>query len=168
MGAAVALRDIVGEAKHLLLIRVVPLHRDFDDDAVLFGDGVEYVVVQHRLIAVDELDKSLHAAGKGEVFLLARELVDQADVDAVIEEGQFAQPLRQDIIVIFDRAESACTRQKMHLGTAALGGAGLLQRRGGNAVAKLHAVGLSFTAYGETQPLRQSIDHGHADAVQAA
>ena len=34
--AAVALRNIVREALHRLLVRVVPLHRDFDDDAVSF------------------------------------------------------------------------------------------------------------------------------------
>ena len=129
---------------------------------------MEYVVVQHRLIAVDELDKPLHAAGKGEVFLLARELVHQPDLDAVVEEGQLAQPLRQDVVVILDRAEGGGARQEMHLGAAALGRAGLLQRRGGNPVAELHAVGLALAAYGEAQPLRQSIYHGHADAVQAA
>jgi hypothetical protein len=35
MGAAVALRDVVGEAEHVLVVAVVPPHRDFDIDAVL-------------------------------------------------------------------------------------------------------------------------------------
>ena len=41
MGAAVALRDVVGEAQHRLVIAVVPLHRDFDGDAVALAlDGM--------------------------------------------------------------------------------------------------------------------------------
>jgi hypothetical protein len=35
MGAAVALRDVVGEAQHVLVVAVVPPQRDFDGDAVL-------------------------------------------------------------------------------------------------------------------------------------
>jgi hypothetical protein len=32
VGAAVALRDVVGEAQHLLVVAVVPLHGHFDAD----------------------------------------------------------------------------------------------------------------------------------------
>jgi hypothetical protein len=40
MRAAVALRDVVGEAQHVLVVAVVPPHRDFDADAVALGaDG---------------------------------------------------------------------------------------------------------------------------------
>ena len=124
--------------------------------------------MQHRLVAVDEFDKSLHPAGKGEVLLLGGQLVDQPYLDAVVEERQFAQPLCQDVIVIFDLAERGAAGQEMHFGAAAFGRAGLLQRRGGYPVAKLHAVGLALAAYGEAQPFRQGIDHGNADAVQTA
>jgi hypothetical protein len=37
MRAAVALRDVVGEAQHVLVVAVVPPHRDFDGDAVLLA-----------------------------------------------------------------------------------------------------------------------------------
>jgi hypothetical protein len=86
MGAAVTLRNIVGETEDLLLIRVIPLHRDFHDDSLLFGDGVEYIVVQHRFIAIDELHKTFYTAGKSEVLLLARELIHQPDLDPVVKE----------------------------------------------------------------------------------
>ena len=36
MGAAVALRDVVGETQHGFVIAVIPLHRHFDGDAVAF------------------------------------------------------------------------------------------------------------------------------------
>ena len=56
VGAAVALRDVVGEAQHVLAVAVVPLHRHFDGDvgallAQLLADGVEDVRVQHLLAA---------------------------------------------------------------------------------------------------------------------
>ena len=34
MGAAIALRDVVGEAEDIFIIAVVPLERDVDDDIV--------------------------------------------------------------------------------------------------------------------------------------
>ena len=37
MRAAIALRDVVGEAQHILVIRVIPFERDFDGDAVTLG-----------------------------------------------------------------------------------------------------------------------------------
>ena len=37
MGAAVALRDVVGEAEHVLVVAVVPPQRAFDGDAVALG-----------------------------------------------------------------------------------------------------------------------------------
>jgi hypothetical protein len=50
VGAAVLLRDVVGEAQHLFLVAVVPLHGDFDGDLpFLLAAGVEDVGVQHRL-----------------------------------------------------------------------------------------------------------------------
>jgi hypothetical protein len=48
VGAAVALRDVVGEAQHVLVVAVVPLHRHLDADvgvvvAHLVAHGVEDV-----------------------------------------------------------------------------------------------------------------------------
>jgi hypothetical protein len=54
--AAIALRNVVGEAQHALVVAVVPLHRHLDGDggallAVLLARGVEDVGVQ-RLLAL--------------------------------------------------------------------------------------------------------------------
>ncbi len=78
--AAVALRNVVGEALDVLGVRVVPLHRDLDGDAVLLADRVEDLRVQHRLAAVHVLDEALDAAGVREVLALAVALVDQLDL----------------------------------------------------------------------------------------
>ena len=110
VGAAVALRDVVGEAQHVLVVAVVPLHRHFDTDvgvvvAELVARGVEDVRVQHLLAGVDELHEAAHAAGEGEVVFLAVAFVDQADLDAVVQEAQLAQALGQHVVVEVDVAE---------------------------------------------------------------
>jgi hypothetical protein len=189
VGAAVGLRDVVGVAQHLFLVAVVPLHGDFDRElgvvAVAGGDaggagGVEDVGVQHRLGAVDVLDEALDAAGEGEVFLLAGALVDETDLDAVVEEGELAQALGEDVVVVLDGAEDLLVGQVMHLG-AALGGLADDARRADldaihdldDAVLRLAAleleqVALAVAGDGDVHPLGQRIHAGHAHAVQAA
>jgi hypothetical protein len=83
--------------------------------------GVEDVGVQHRLGAVDVFDEAFDAAGEGEIFFLAGALVDQADLDAVVEEGELAQALGEDVVVELDGAEDLLVGQEVHFG-AALGG----------------------------------------------
>ena len=71
MGTAVTLRNVVGEAQHAFVVAVVPLHGHFHTDfgagntAVGVGwttaDGMEGVGVQHFLVGVDEVHKTLHA-----------------------------------------------------------------------------------------------------------
>ena len=111
VGAAVALRDVVGEAEDVLAVAVVPLHRDFAGDrrvlvAVLLAGRVEDVRVQHLLAGVDELDEALDAAGEREVVGLVVALVDQADAHAVVEEAQLAQALATGC-----RSGSRCSRR---------------------------------------------------------
>src|SRR5574343_514201 len=174
----------------MLLVGIVPLHRHFDADgyAVVvgaladlgFARRVEDFGVEDRLGAVHVLDEALHAAGEGEQFLLAGTLVDQLDADAVVQHGPFAQALGEDFVVELDMAENLIVGQEMHFGAALLGLTNDLQRRHLNAVAdfdcaihrhataELHEVLLAVPADGQAQELRQRIDAGNADAVQAA
>ena len=60
MRAAVALRDVVGEGQHVLVVAVVPPHRDLDGDAVALGADGDRLRDQRLLGAVeifDELDQ---------------------------------------------------------------------------------------------------------------
>src|SRR6185369_9708529 len=68
VGAAVLLRNIVGKAQHRLLVGVVPLHRDFDREAVLLAIPEEHVRVQDVLGAVHVFDEAFHAAREREVL----------------------------------------------------------------------------------------------------
>lgn len=84
MRAAVALRDVVGEAEHVLMIAVVPPHRDFNGDAVLFAVDGNRLVDERLLGAVQIGDESLEATVITQLFLLdvGMALVGQQDADA--------------------------------------------------------------------------------------
>src|SRR5689334_6800364 len=114
--AAVALRNVVREALHRFGIRIVPLHRDLDGDAVLLADRVEDLWMQHRLAAVHELDEALDAAGVREVLALAVALVDELDLDAVVQERKLANALRENLVVILDPVERPERCHEMHFG----------------------------------------------------
>ena len=175
VGAAVALRDVVGEAEHLLVVAAVPLHGHFNADvgalvARAVAQRVEHVGVQNRLALVDEIDKALDATGAGEVVFLAAAFVLQADAHAVVQEAQFAQALAEDFVVeVVVLFEDLVVGQEVHFGAALLGVAGHLHGRDLDAVgvvlddAVLHEaarevdlVHLAFAAHGEAQPLAEA------------
>ncbi|MNP93800.1 hypothetical protein D3C85_63270 [compost metagenome] len=191
MGAAVTLRDVVGETEDLLVVAAVPLHRHFDAD-VRAGDaavgvgrllarGVERVRVQDGLALVDELHEAAHAAGAGEVVFLAGALVEQADAHAVVQEAQLAQALAQDFVVeIVVFLEDFRVGQEVHFGAALVGVAddlhgrdleavhGLEQAVLHEAAAEFELVDLAFAAHDEAQLHAQRVHAGDAHAVQAA
>lgn len=106
MGAAVTLRDVVGEAEQVLVEAVVPLQGDFHTHAVLFTLDVEVEYLVHRgLVGVQVLDEGLQTAFVLEQLLLAGTLVAQQDADAGVEEGQLADALGQDVPTEVDVAE---------------------------------------------------------------
>ena len=166
MGAAVTLRNVIGETLHRFLVGVVPLHGHLNGNAVLGPLNMKDVRMQHAFRAVHVFDETFDAAAERKFFFLARTLVGQGDFHAVVKEGQFAQAFGEDFIVEIDVAENFLARQVVHLGAAALAFAGHLQRRHGLTHAELHLMRPAVPADGQAQPFRQGVDHGHADAVQ--
>ena len=65
--------------------------------------------------------KPLTPPAKAKVVFLAVALVDQADLDAVVQERQFAQALGENLVVEFDVAEDLVVGQEVHFGAALLG-----------------------------------------------
>ena len=185
VGATVALGDVVGEAQDVLAVAVVPLHRHIGGDggallAGLLAHGTEDGGVQHLLAGVDELDEALDAAGEGEGVFLVVAFVDQADLDAVVQEAQLAQLLGDDVVVKVDLREDFQVGQEVHLG-AALGGladdlqgadlhtvALFKQTVLGHALLELHGVDLAVPAHCQAQPFAQAIHATHAHTVQPA
>jgi hypothetical protein len=168
VGAAVLLWNVVGKAEHLFLVGVVPLHGDLHRDAVLLTDGVEDVGVKDDLGTIDVFDETLYAACVGKILLLAVTLIDQPDLHAIVEKGQFAQALSQDVVVVFDVAEGGNRGEKVHFCAAFLGGADGLEWLDGDAIAKFHRVLLAIPADGQAQPLRERVHHRNANPVKAA
>ena len=121
--AAVALWNVVRVAEDIFLVRVIPLHRYLDLDVVEHHLDVDDLVVNRRLVLVQMLDECANTAFVLENVLLVAALVEQVNAHAGIEEGQFAEPFGEDIVVKFDVAENSAARQKSQLSP---GQAGLL------------------------------------------
>src|SRR4051812_42692159 len=108
--------------------------------------------MKHRLCAVDVFDESFHATRKGKIFLLAGALVDQLDAYAIVEEGQFPQAPRKDVVVIIDIAEDRLAGEEMHFGATALGRARNGERRDRHAIAEFHLVDFAVTPDRQPEP----------------
>ena len=92
------------------------MHRDLDDDSVLFTDGMEDLRVQHRLGAIHVLDETLIPPVNAKILALAVALIDELDLDAVIQE-QLAQALGQDVVVeldVIDVVDAAINALRSH------------------------------------------------------
>ena len=116
MRSAVALRDVVGEAEDALVIAVVPPKRGLDGHAFALGLDEDRLGEQRRARAVEILDEGFEAAF---IFELALGMLDAAqvrkhDVDAGIEEGQFAQPVLKRPVVEIDVGEGRGARREGH------------------------------------------------------
>ena len=171
MGAAVALRDVVGEAKHGLVVAVVPPQRALDADAVALGLHDDRLRDERRLVAVEIFDERLDAALVAQLLALLDGVahVGEHDGDAGIEEGEFAQPVLQRREIELRHGEGLLRRQERHLGAAlVVRGADHGERSDRLAVAEFHEMLLAVAPDGELEPAGQRIDHGDADAVQAA
>ena len=89
--------DVVGKRKNTFRIAVVPLHGDFDADAVFLAFEVYDFGVDCGLRAVEMFDKGQQAAFVKEFVLFLRALVFYSDLDAAIQERELAQALRKNI-----------------------------------------------------------------------
>ena len=178
--AAVTLRNVVGEAQHLLVVAVVPLQRGLHRHPILLAPDVEDVGVQHVLGAVDVLDKARDAAREREILFLVVAQVLQADAHAIVEERQLAQALGERLVVVLDLGEDRVVGQEVHLGATPGGVAQHLDGRDGHAVLflddavlgnpalELDEMRLAVAIDGELEPARQRVDARHPHPVQAA
>ena len=171
MGAAIALRNVVGEAEHGLVVAVVPPQRALDRDAVALGIDHNRFRHQRCLVAVEITDERLDAALVAQLFALldGMALVGEHDQHAGIEEGEFAHPVFERREIELGHREGFRRGQERHLGAAlAFGIADDRKRCDRVAVVKLDEVRFAVAPDGELEPGRQRVDHRDADAVQAA
>ena len=171
VSAAVALRDVVGEAQHALMIAVVPPKCCFHRDAFALGLDHDRIGDQRRLVAVEKFHEGLDAALVFHLLAFLHRVahVGQHDGDAGIEEGELAQTVLERGEVELDHGEGLGRGQEGDFGAAlAFRVAGLLQRRHRDAVVEFHEVLFAVAPDGELEPARQRVHHRDADAVQAA
>ena len=175
MRAAVDGVDVVGEAEHRLGIGVVVLQSDLHVHAVAVVFHVDGLVVQHLLAAIEMLDELGDAAVVLELGVLGLAglriggaLIGQRDQQSLVEECEFAQALRQRVVVIFGRGEDGTVGQEVNLGSALLGRAGLLQLAGGLALGIVLLPGGAVAPDFQLQVFAQRVDAGDAHAVQSA
>ena len=172
MGAAVALRDVVGEAEHLLVVGVVPPQRQLDAGAVLVAADHDRRIEQRRFGAVDVAHELGDAALVAHLLglLVGVTVVLEHDAHARVQEGEFAQAvLQRGVVELGDVVERLEARPERDLGAALVaGGAHHLERRLGDAVAEADEVLLVVAPDFQLQHGGERVHHRHADAVQAA
>ena len=171
MGAAVTLRDVVGEAQHVLVVAVVPPQSGFDADVVQLHADHDRRGHNRLLVAVEIFDEFLDAADIDHLFALLDRVthVGEQDLDAGIQEGELAQAMLQRREIIFDVGEGLGRGQEGHLGAAlAIGVADFHQGSDRIAMGELDVVLLAVAPDPQFQPAGQRVDDGDADAVQTA
>ena len=160
--------DRVGERKHIFRVAVVVLQRDFDFDRVLLAFHVDRRIVQHLLAFVQVLDEFGDAARKAEFGGFVAALVGQRDFQALVQERELAQPLRQNFVAVFVAVENRRVGMKRNLraGLARFAGDFQLGLRLAAFVGLFpdFAVAPDF----QFQFVGQRVHHGDAHAVQSA
>ena len=177
MRAAVALRDVVGEDEHVLVVRIVPPQRDLDGDAVALADHQDRGLDQWLLGAVEVAHECLEPALVEQLLdlVLGAARVGQHDANAGVQERQLAQPMLDPREVVVDHREGLRRGEKGHLGAAprlaravGFGRADDLERARDVAVGELGDMLLAVAPDAQLEPSREGVDDGDADAMQAA
>ena len=176
MRAAVALRDVVGEGQHVLVVAVVPPQRDLDADAVALALDEDGLVDQRRLGAVEVAHEGFQAAFVIELlaFRLGMARVGQHDAHARVQEGELAQAVFDRRVIELDHGEDTGRRRERDL-RAALRPAvddrrrpDHFQRRDHVAVGERDDVLEPVAPDAQDERGRQGVDDRNADTVQAA
>ncbi len=169
MGAALVGVDVVGEAEGGLLVGGVPLQRDLDLAVLGLALEVDDLAVERVLGLVQVLDEVRDAALVEELDLAAlAALVDQLDLQAAGEEGGLAQALGEDLEVELDLLEDLGVGPEGDRRPGALHGPALPELGGRLAALVALRPDGAVAPDLEVELLRERVDHGDADAVQAA
>jgi hypothetical protein len=168
---------LLAKLKRLLRIAVVVLQRDFHRQRSRVvgqfpvGFEVDGLIVQHRLPAVQMLDELRDAAAVQELVVLHRvhALIGQVDLQALVQERQLAQPLRQRVVIVggFHHDRGIRLERDARAGFPA-GFARPQQRTFGMAAGKFHLPGITLAPDFQLQPLGERVYAAHAHAMQSA
>ena len=168
MGATLGGVDVVGERVGGFAVTVVPLERDLDVDQVALAVHVDRLVVDDGFVLVQVLDEFANTAFIQELVRLAVALVVDRDRHAGIEEGEFAQPLRQRFEAKVGCLENLGVGLKRDLGSALLGLTGDVEITGWNTAVVALLMHVTVAPDFQFKHFRQRVHDRDADAVQAA
>ena len=145
--------DVVGVGEERLVVMVAPLERDLHAHSVLLLLEVDDLGMDGIAVAVDVRDELADAALVMELLLALRKLLAQGDVDALVQEGQLAQPVHHRVPVELQHAEDLGVGREGDLRAGGLGLADHLQLRHRVAALETHVVDLAVAADLGFQPL---------------
>src|ERR1700691_2014856 len=165
--AAVHGVDGVGEGEHIFGVTVVVLQRDFHFHLVALAFDVDGRIVQDAFAFVEVLDEFGDAAGEAELRFFAAALVIERDFQAFVEEGEFAEALRERVVAIDGIAENFGIGVKSDLGAGLARLAGSFELRGGDAFFVGLFPDFAFAPDFQIEPVGKRVDDRDADAVQA-
>ncbi len=172
VGAAVALRDVVGERQDVLVIGIIPFESDVDADPVADRGNGDRLGEQRRLGAVEILHERGDSALVIELMLhpLLVAGVGEKHADAGVEEGKLAVAVLEPFEIVFGDFERVGAGQEGDpCALLAVGRrADDLQRRFGFAVAEAHEMLLAVTPDGQVEPFAERVDDADSDAVETA
>src|SRR5262245_17999296 len=166
--AALARVDVVREREHVFLVAVVVLERHLDLDAVLLALEAQDARVDRRLVLVQMLDELDDAALVEEDVTPLVPLVLDRDLQALVQERELAQPVRERVERERHLLEYFCIRLEADNRTVL----GRLLPRCDLALRHAALVALrphvALTPDLDLEPLGERIDHRDANAVQPA
>ena len=171
--------DVVGERHDPLRVAAVPLDGDLDLAALLERGVVRGLALdvdgareagQDGLLGVEVLDEVVDAAGVAELLHARGELalVGEDDLEVLVEERGLLQVVVQGVEVVDRGLEDGVVRPEGDGGAGGLRLADLGHLLGGLAARELHLDDLAVTLDLRDELLRERVDDGDADAVQAA
>ena len=172
--AAIRIRDRVGEAEDLVVVAVVVLHHDIDEDLVALPRENDRLRMNDRLVLAELPHEFLDAVLVEKRLLLRRlaALVGESDLEAGIEERQFAQAVGEPLELKLGRdREDRRVRQEgderagLLLVLQLADDLELLRRL---PALEAHVIDLAVARDLDLEPIGERVDALRADAVQTA
>ena len=162
--------DVIGKGVDHLLVALVELQGHFRRHVVLFPVEVDDRVVNRRLVLVEVFHEGNDAAFVFEGLFPngAFPFIDQGDLYALVEEGQFSQTLRQNIETVNGRLEDLSIRMEGDGRASSFRLSDLSQRILYFASFETYVIDLAVSSDLSIHPIGQRVHAGHAYAVQTA
>ncbi len=102
------------------------------------------------------------------VFGVGLAVVGQGDLDALVEEGELTEAVGQGVVAELGDGEDGLVGEEVDLGAAARRGAHLAELADGLALGVVLLPGVAVAPDLDVELLREGVDAGDADAVEAA